>query len=386
MTTRPGAPDVSAVVVNFQSAEYTLGLVDSLLRDRFEVDGRPGRVEITIVDNASRGDDVARLSAVAGGPVRLIRNTENAGYALANNQGFHVSSGRWHLVVNPDVRVLPGTLARLVEAIETLPHAGLVGPLATMDEEGSVLLPPNEAPDPWREALTSVARMYRGACVYHARLRARFAHRYWRSDEALDLDMLSGGCFLGRRATFLEHGLFDGGYPLYYEDTDLFRRLRARGLKLWHLPSVRVAHFFSRSAGTRMKAALFRHEVSARRFFERWFGPPGLRVLREMRSRADSFGRDAVSPWPFEDLVADAAPPALDVADVPGAYVEIAGNPQFTLAAGMFPARAGRFELPARFFRELGPATYWLRTVDPATHETLRVWRLRKRGAAGEPA
>ena len=76
---------------------------------RFEVDGRPGRIEITVVDNASRGDDVSQLRAGASATgVRLIRNTENAGYALANNQGFRVSSGRYHLVVNPDVRLLPG--------------------------------------------------------------------------------------------------------------------------------------------------------------------------------------------------------------------------------------------------------------------------------------
>ena len=127
------APDLSVVVVNYQCANYTLGLIDTLRRDPFEVDGRAGRLEITVVDNASRGDDVARL-AEAGPGVRLIRNTENAGYALANNQGLRASSGRWHLVVNPDVRILPGTLGALLRALETLPEAGLVGPLASMDE------------------------------------------------------------------------------------------------------------------------------------------------------------------------------------------------------------------------------------------------------------
>jgi GT2 family glycosyltransferase len=371
-------PDLSAVVVNFQSADYTLGLIDTLRGDRFEIDGRPGRLEITVVDNASRGEDVARLAPHVGSGVRLIRNTENAGYALANNQGFRVSSGKYHMVVNPDVRVRPGSISELIRALETLPDAGLVGPIASMDEEGAVLLPPNELPDPWREALTSLARMYRGAALYNARLRARFAHRYWRSEEPLDLDMLSGGCFLGRRKTFLEHGLFDGGYPLYYEDTDLFRRLRGRGLKLWSVPSVRIVHFFSRSAITRMKAALFRHGVSAARYFGRWFGPAGARVLDEMRARADAAGREDASPWSFEDLVAKGSPPSLPIGAVPGEYLEIAGNPQFTLAAGIFPGRSGPFEVPAGFFQELGDGTYWMRTVDPSTSDTLRVWRILK--------
>src|SRR5262249_14360186 len=49
----PGGPDLSVVVVNFQCAGYTLGLLDTLFQDRFEVEGRPGRLEVTIVDNAS---------------------------------------------------------------------------------------------------------------------------------------------------------------------------------------------------------------------------------------------------------------------------------------------------------------------------------------------
>jgi hypothetical protein len=223
-----------------------------------------------------------------------------------------------------------------------------------------------------------------GPAAYHARLRARFAFRYWRSAEPLDLDMLSGGCFLGRRETLLETGLFDPRYPLYYEDTDLFRRIRARGLRLWHVPSIRIVHLFSRSAITRLKAALLRHDVSARRYFEAWFGEAGARVHRDMRKRADARGRDSDSPWPHEDLATDAAP-RIEVADIAGAFVEIAGNPQFTLAAGMFPGRAGPFEVPSTFFAGLGPGIYWIRTVDPASGDTIRAWRVRKTSSAGSP-
>jgi hypothetical protein len=236
------------------------------------------------------------------------------------------------------------------------------------------------------ESRRSLARMYRGAAHYNARLRSRFAFRYWRSSEPLELDMLSGGCFLGRRATFERHGLFDGGYPLYYEDTDLFRRLRAAGLKLWHLPQVRVVHFFSRSALTRMKAALLRHDISAKRFFERWFGDRGFRAVRDLKARADASGAASIPPWPVEEIAAAAAPPRVNLADVPGAYIEIAGNPQFTLAVGIFPEHSGPFEVPRSFYQNLGPATYWMRSVDPASADTLQVWRVVKTAGAGEVA
>ena len=148
------------------------------------------------------------------------------------------------------------------------------------------------------------------------------------------------------------------------------------------MPSVRIVHLFSRSAITRLKGALLRHDVSARRYFRTWFGEAGLKVHLEMKARADTFGRAPSSPWPFGELLTDAAP-TIEVADVPGAFVEIAGNPQFTLAAGVFPDRHGPFEIPADFFAELGPGAYWLRTVDPRTGDTIQVWRVQKTSAAG---
>lgn len=370
--------DLSAVVVNFQSAALCAGLVDTLLADRFEIGGRAANVEVIVVDNASRGDDVRVLERLVSDRVTLIRNTENVGYALANNQGFRVARGRLHLVINPDCRVPRGALGPLVRALETLPDVGAVGPLASLDEGGRVLLPPNELPDPYREHLIGLARRSPRLAAAHARRRARAAHAYWTAKEPVACEMLSGGCFLGRRETFARHGLFDGGYPLYFEDTDLFRRLRSRSLRLWHVPSSRIVHFFSRSAITRMKAAMARNEIGARRYYATWFGAAGLRAYLATRARAAALARDAECPWPLRALPPTAEPPTLDVPEGDGVFLEIAGNPQFTLAAGMFPSGPGPYAPPADFFSQLGPGSYWLRAVDPSTGDALRAWSLIK--------
>jgi GT2 family glycosyltransferase len=372
--------DLSVAVVNFQSAALCAGLVDSVLSDRFALDGREARVEVTIVDNASRGADVRALESLVSDRVRLVRNTENAGYAVANNQAFRVSSGRYHLVINPDCLVPRGALAALVGTLRDAGDAAVVGPLASMDAEGRALLPPNELPDPYREHLVQLARGWPAAADSFVRRRARYAHAYWTAREPLALDMLSGGCFLARRELYERHGLFDPGYPLYYEDTDLFRRLRDAGVPLLHAPASRIVHFFSRSSITRYKAALARNEVGARRYFRRYFGEAGLRALETQRARAAARGRDREAPWPLEERSAGAEPPVFDVGDAPGAYLEIAGSPQFTLAAGIFPTGSGPFALPAEFWRQLGAGFYWVRTVDPRDGGTLRAWSLTKTG------
>lgn len=368
-------PDVSVAIVNFNSASMLEGLLGSLREDAFTVEGRAGRLEILVVDNASRAEDHQLLQdACRRAGARLLRNSENVGYAIANNQALHAARGRWHLVSNPDVLVKPGCIAALIEALEATPGAALVGPLASMDLAGDVLLPPNELPEPYNESLVSIARSHPGVARFHVRRRARYARIYWTADAPLRLPMLSGGFFLGRRETLLKHGLFDAGYPLYYEDTDLFRRYHQRDLGLWHVPAARIVHHFSRSALPRMKAAMYRNGVGARRYFRQHFGAAGERLLATLVARASAHAEDQRVPWAVQELAPSATAPAVDVPDA-AVCVEVSGNAKFSLTVGIFPGKAGSFRLPQPFWDSLACTHYWIRTVDPVTGDTLQAWR-----------
>jgi GT2 family glycosyltransferase len=368
-------PDVSVAIVNYNSAAMLEGLLGSLREDTFSVEGREGRLEILVVDNASRAEDHALLErACHDAGARLLRNSENVGYAIANNQALHAGHGRWHLVSNPDVLVRRGCLGALIDALETSPGAALVGPLASMDLAGEVLLPPNELPDLFNESLVSIARSHPGVARFHVRRRARFARDYWTASSPCRLPMLSGGFFLGRRATLLKHGLFDAGYPLYYEDTDLFRRYHQQNLGLWHVPAARIVHHFSRSALPRMKAAMYRNGVGARRYFHRHFGDAGARVLETLVQRAKAHAEDQIAPWPLTVLSPSAQAPEIDLKDA-DACVEVSGNAKFSLTVGIFPGRTGSYRLPQAFWDSLACTHYWIRTVDPKTGDTVQAWR-----------
>ena len=283
-------PEISVGIVNYRSTELLLGAVDTLLRDAVAAFGSVDAVDVAVVENASGDDSVAQLEARLPSGVKLVVNTLNAGYAKANNQAFAVTRGRLHLVLNPDCRVVSGMLAGLRDALDAHPEAGMVGPNVSMDEDGDVLLPPNEMVDPFVDALAHTTRTSDAVARWNARRRARFAHSVWKAVHPMPVPMLSGGCFMGRRSDFRRLGLFDAGYPLYYEDTDLFRRFVDAGMTLLQVPSVRVVHFFSRSAMQRPKATGWRNAVSARRYFERWFGAEGL-ATHDFFARAGPNGR-----------------------------------------------------------------------------------------------
>ncbi|MSR73966.1 MAG: glycosyltransferase [Planctomycetes bacterium] len=370
------SPDLSLAVVNYNSAALLDGMLGSALADQFMVGGREGRLELLVVDNASRHEDHRELAAVCSRHgARLLRNSENVGYAIANNQALQAARGRWHMVSNPDVLIRPGCVQHLLDALETLPQAALTGPLASMDLAGEVLLPPNELPETFSESLVNIARSSDGVARFHVRRRARYAHRYWTAAEPMRLPMLSGGFFLGRRDTFLRHGLFDPGYPLYFEDTDLFRRYHQRDLALWHIPAARIVHHFSRSALPRMKAAMFRNSLGARRYFNAHFGAAGSRACGRLIERAAEHAVDQRCPFPLTVLEPSAQAPRIVLPQTAGVYVEVSGNAKFSLTVGLFPQQVGAWQVPQAFWDSLACTHYWLRTVNPATGDTIEAWR-----------
>ena len=374
-------PDLSIVVVNFNSAHFIAPLVESIAAQDFEVDGRPGTWELIVVDNASKGEDAAQLESLRDEGVAVVANTMNVGYGQANNQGFHLARGRFHMILNPDARFLPGCFRALLDVLESDPEAAVVGPLAYMDPEATCMMPPNEAPTPELIEQQTRAQTDHAAAQKNMVERTRFAHRYWAATEPIEMEMLSGSCLVFRRELFDSELPFDPGYPLYFEDTDLFLRLRKRGCKLLHVPQAKMLHYWSQSADRHVRGAQYRHRISARRFFLKHFGESGLRIHEENLAKALETRAQGthIHPFDFEEVTAGAAAPSFDI-DLPATdyFVEFAGNPIFTLAVGMFPAHDGPFRVSQIMWEQVGPGTYYIRAVSRETLETVRAWQVSK--------
>lgn len=375
--------DLSISIVNFNTMRYLGPLLESIREQEYTVDGHPGVTEVILVDNASRGEDSWTLQefAEADERVRVIQNTCNTGYAQANNQAFHVAKGTYHMVLNPDTLLLPGCLQALVGHLEENPGTAMVGPLSFMDRECTAYMPPNELPTPELFGRQARAQVDRDVAIENLRNRTRLTYDYWSAEEPLEMEMLSGSCVTFRRSLYDGATPFDPGFPLYYEDTDMFVRLGREGHRMMHVPAARMIHFFSRSAMTHSKGAEYRSRLSEERYFEKHFGDEGLAAYRESFDLIQKTreGGAHIDPFEFESMEVGAKPPEFyPDAKFANYYAEIAGNPIFTLAVAIFPEREGYFTVSRSLWEELGPNTYWFRIVDRATLETLQAWVVSK--------
>jgi len=211
------------ILVNYNGKVFIEDCLDSLIRDPFYE-----QTEILVVDNGSK-DESPELIREKYPVVNLLINTENRGFAWANNQGIQVSRGDYVLLLNTDTAVPPGALRELLSILKSDENIGAVGPLL-YSNENQYQVSFGYKVDFLHELLKRSILNY----IWKKRL------RYLRRDIAVR--WLSGACILIRKKSLEEVRFFDDNFFLYFEDIDLCYRLQQKKYKLILTPSVRVYH------------------------------------------------------------------------------------------------------------------------------------------------
>lgn len=274
---------MSAVVVNWNGGAHLQGALDALFAHM------PGRDwDVTVVDNAS-SDGSDRCAESRGPRCRLLRNTCNRGFGTAVNQAVATTAAPYVLIVNPDCRIQPESVATLVGALRSDGGCGLAGP-AVLGDDGVVQGSARGDPDMltglfgrssiWRRLLPAFPA---------GRRNVRDAELAGAGRGGARVDWVSGACMLARRCAFDAVGGFDERYFLYWEDADLCRRLRGAGWSVRYVPAARVRHaggVSTRSAATAAVRAFHEsaflyyatHVAPGRRRARRWLAWALLRV------------------------------------------------------------------------------------------------------------
>ena len=217
---------VSIVIVNHNGREDLATCLPSL----FALDYPQDKLEIILVDNASTDDTVAWLTATRP-TVRCVVNSENVGFARGINRGAEMARGEYLAFLNPDMRVDPHWLARLVTTIQSEPDVACAGSVVLnwsgdeIDFAGRPTDALNLAPN---EPLQ--------------------AKDFYASAGDIPLLFASGGAMLIRRDIFQGIGGFDPDYFMYHEDVDLGWRLWQAGYRVLRSVKSRVYHKGSTSS------------------------------------------------------------------------------------------------------------------------------------------
>ena len=228
--------------------------------------------EIIAVDNGS-ADGAAEMLQDEFPQVRLLCNTENAGFARANNQGLALAGGRYVVLLNPDTEPPPRSLAAMVQFMDTHPRAGAASPR---------LVRPDGTPQPYAfgEDPSPIYLLRRGL----AQGRQGYLHD-WGVAEPLQTGWVSGVCLVARRTAVEQVGGLDERIFMYFEDNDWCRRMRQGGWEVWYNPHADMLHIGGASLNQNPRARTLYYD-SLIYFYRKHYGRLAGAAMRGIVSAA----------------------------------------------------------------------------------------------------
>jgi len=214
----------------------------SLLRDcvrSIEETGQAGFEfgRVVIVDNCSTDGSLDGLVSTAV-PLKIIRNTENKGFAAACNQGAQGSRADYLLFLNPDTRLFPDSLSVPLAFMEAAQNqsVGICG-IQLIDEYEEISRSCTRFPTPhmFYSKIFGLHRLFPG--FFKSHFMAEWGH-----DENREVDHVIGAFFLVRRSLFERLNGFDERFFVYLEDLDFSFRAHQAGWKSMYLVTAQAFH------------------------------------------------------------------------------------------------------------------------------------------------
>lgn len=195
--------------------------------------------EVFVVDNNSVDGSVEMVREKFH-DVKLIANTVNTGFSVANNQAIKVASGEYILLLNPDTVVELDTFSKSVEFMDAHPDAGGLG-IKMVDGSGRFL------PESKRGLPTPAVAFYKifglSALFPKSRIFGQYHLGYLDNEKTHVVDVLAGAYMMLRRETLEKTGLLDETFFMYGEDIDLSYRITKSGYKNYYFPGARIIHY-----------------------------------------------------------------------------------------------------------------------------------------------
>jgi GT2 family glycosyltransferase len=248
---------ISASIVTYQNKPEVLARTINCYLDASKSES------LFVIDKSP--DDSAR--ALCEHPsIQYTFNNQNVGFGKAHNQIIKqvVGKSKYHLVLNPDIYFEKDTIKELIDFMEANEEVGLIMPKVLYPDGrlqplGKLLPTPHQILV--RRFLCRFKKM-------HQRVNYKYEMQFTGYDSIAEVPFLSGCFMLIRTEVFEKVGAFDERFFLYFEDTDLSRRIHQQ-YKTIYYPKVKVYHVHEHWQ-QRDKKRLLQGMKSAIQYFNKW--------------------------------------------------------------------------------------------------------------------
>jgi GT2 family glycosyltransferase len=227
---------VSVIIINFNSATYTIACVQSILK----YTDKNFAYEIIIIDNNSAITDYHSLQSSLPdySHIKLYRSKINLGFSGGNMLGISYANAQYYYLLNNDAELLNDNLSILSAFMKTHTNAALcTGQMYNTDKSFHHSF--NYFPTP--------ALKYLGVGFLRLFNPAKFPSKKTKYTEPIKVDLVTGAAMFIDAIKLAEIGGMDTNYFLYCEEEDLAKQLSYKHYDTFLVPNAEFIHHMGKS-------------------------------------------------------------------------------------------------------------------------------------------
>ncbi|MCF6307117.1 MAG: glycosyltransferase family 2 protein [Flavobacteriaceae bacterium] len=231
--------DISIIIINYHTEQYTINCIESLLK----YTNTSLKCQYIIVDNASNTKSYKTLKTYVESiqnkvEIQLLRSNINTGFGGGNMLGVQKATSKYLAFVNNDVVLENDCLSILKEFMDNNTDVGVCGPQAFT--ENNKLLPTIDH-------FASLGRELFGRKFLELINSRKYPKRKTVYKNPKQGQFIAGSFMFFNTLEFNKIGGFDTNIFLYYEETDICRRLLKIGKTAFLVPKAQFIHFHGAS-------------------------------------------------------------------------------------------------------------------------------------------
>lgn len=217
---------LSIITINYNGLKDTCELIDSI---PFNND-----LEVIVVDNASEKDEASLISAKYP-QVKVIRSSQNLGFAGGNNLGIKAAQGKYLFFINNDTIFKEFNVQALIDRLESSPKIAVVCPKIRFS---------------WGNHPIQFAGYTPLSKITVRNQAIGFGEEdHGQYDTPHLTPYAHGAAMLVKREALEKVGLMPECYFLYYEELDWSMMFTRAGFEIWYDPACTVFHKESQATG-----------------------------------------------------------------------------------------------------------------------------------------
>lgn len=231
---------ISIIIVNFNTKELLINCINSIYKVTKDVN-----FEIIVVDNkSSDGSENAVKEKFEN--VIFIQTGENLGFGRANNIGINRSSGKYVFLLNSDTILCNNSIKIFFDFYEKYDNnIGKLGALGgeLLQDDGKFRNHSSQYFPKMRDEFKVIWNAFISKISRKMILNTKKEVVLTQNEKFKEVDYVTGADLFICKSKMIEVGCFDKNFFMYFEETDLQKRLVKKGFTNYLISGTKIIHY-----------------------------------------------------------------------------------------------------------------------------------------------